>query len=69
MNIETKFNTGTEVWIMKDNKPTQTIISRIYINVINGYDPIVKYDLRDKDDGLVYDSEIITTKENLLKTL
>lgn len=38
MDIKTKYNVGDHVWIMRDNKPTEIIISKISIEV----DGIVK---------------------------
>lgn len=38
MDINTKYNVGDHVWIMRDNKPTEIIISKISIEV----DGIVK---------------------------
>jgi len=68
MTIETKFNVGDECWLMDENKPIKSKIVRIYINIFKD-SHFVKYELWDKEDGLVDDSEIITTKEELLASL
>ena len=46
MKFETKFNHGETVWYMKDNKPTEGVISAIKIFYVNTNQDQISYNAR-----------------------
>lgn len=79
MNINTKFNLGNIVWIMKDNKCHSFIIDKIIVtlekiptsNIGYGYNGSrhVKYHLYECGENLFNENELHATKEELIATL
>ena len=78
MKIETKYDIGQEVWVMKDNRPKKLKVNGISVECLDGmYNSCihfgiesVKYDLGERMRPMIY-SEIYLypTKEELLKSL
>lgn len=78
MKIETKYDIGDEVWVMKDNRPQEFEVNGISVECLDGmYNSCihsgiesVKYDLGKRMNPMIY-SEIylFPTKEELLKSL
>ena len=78
MKIETKYDIGQEVWVMKDNRPKKLKVNGISVEGLDGmYNSCihsgiesVKYDLGERIRPMIY-SEIYLypTKEELLKSL
>lgn len=72
MKIETKFNRGDTVWVMRHNKPTKMTVSTITVH-INYYGASIVYNV--KKIGFWGQSEnvgenlLAFTKEELLKQL
>lgn len=46
MKFETKFNVNDRAWYMKDNKPTEVIISAIYVFFVNTNQYHIKYNAK-----------------------
>ena len=71
MTIETKYNIGDEVWMMKENKPTTRIVSFVEIIAASTISKsFIRYGL--KTEGVVervVESLLFPTKEELLKSL
>lgn len=74
MNIETKFNIGDEVWIMKDNKPFSFKINQISVNITtnqNYHNPLdiqIKYSKEHVIDW-IYEGKCFATKEELKQAI
>lgn len=74
MKINTKYNPGQEVWIMKDNKPLKLFVHAIRIVVgLNNDKKIVygiSYNLANGSEGGDFDeNEIYATKEDLKNSI
>lgn len=79
MKIETKYEIGQEVWVMKDDRPQKFIVNGLNVKCSSGMykgtfhivdSPIVTYDLGSRMSPLVYnDIYLFPTKEELLKSL
>ena len=78
MKIETKYDIGQEVWVMKDNHPQNFKVQGISIELFDGlYDScmhvgidVIKYDLGTRMSPLIYNECYLhPTKEELLKSL
>lgn len=78
MKIETKYNIGDEVWVMKDNRPKKFEVQGLSIELIDGlYDScrhfgidVIKYDLGTRMFPLIYgECVVFPSKEELLKSL
>ena len=74
MTIETKFNIGDVVWLMKENKPTTRVVSFIEIIAASTTSEcFIQYGL--KVEGVkgiverVVENHLFSTKEELLKSL
>lgn len=71
MTIETKFNIGDVVWLMKENKPTTRVVSFIEIIAASTTSEcFIQYGL--KVEGIVervVENHLFSTKEELLKSL
>lgn len=76
MEIKTEFNLEEKVWYMKNNKPTEVIISAIEIFYVNTDQDQIKYNAKDVispktwlDHTNLFESILFKTKEDLLKSL
>lgn len=71
MTIETKFNIGDVVWLMKENKPTTRVVSFIEIIAASTTSEcFIQYGL--KVEGIVervVENHLFSTKEELTKSL
>ena len=71
MTIETKYNIGDDVWMMKENKPTKRLVSFIEtITASTTSKSFIQYGL--KNEGVVervVENLLFPTKEELLKSL
>lgn len=72
MKIETKYNIGDVVWLMKENKPTTQVVSFIEIIVASTTSEcFIQYGF--KTGGViaerVVENHLFSTKEELLKSL
>lgn len=71
MTVETKFNIGDVVWLMKENKPTTRVVSFIEIIAASTTSEcFIQYGL--KVEGIVervVENHLFSTKEELLKSL
>ena len=63
MTIETKYNKGDEVWLMKDNAPRTAIIDRIRIYA--SVDVYIEYEIKGSSKKYS-ESELFTFKQDLL---
>ena len=71
MTIETKYNIGDEVWLMKENKPTKRVVDFIEIIAASTTSKsFIQYGLKIEGDvERVVESRLFPTKEELLKSL
>ena len=79
MKIETKYDIGDEVWVMKDNRPQKFIVNGLNVECYSGLyrgtlhiigSPITTYDIGSRMSPLVYNEiYLYPTKEELLKSL
>lgn len=76
MDFKTKFNKGDHVWYMKNNKPTEVIISAIEIFYVGTNQDHIKYNATDYlnpvtwlDHTNLFEDMLFKTKENLLNSL
>lgn len=76
MEFKTKFNLKDVVWYMKDNKPTEVIISAIEIFYVNTSQDKMKYNATDAinprtwlDHTNLFEDMLYHSKEELLKSL
>lgn len=78
MKIETKYDIGQEVWVMKDNRPRNFKVQGISVELVDGlYNgcmnfgiDVIKYDLGTRMSPLIYNEcYLYPTKEELLKSL
>lgn len=71
MIIETKYNIGQEVWLMKENKPTTQVVDFIEIIAASTTSKsFIQYGL--KMEGVVErvtENHLFSTKEELIKSL
>lgn len=71
MIIDTKYNTGDEVWFMNMNKPTKGSVVKIDVDVARSGDWYIEH-YKVEVSGIVYQhigQSIFPTKEELLKSL
>lgn len=73
MTIETKYNTGDEVWFMHDNKAKKGIIIKIDVSIVRDMNSqnVVKrvyYDLYNFSNPYI-ETNLFPTKEELLNSL
>ena len=68
MKFETQFDIGDHVWCMRDNKPTEVIISEIEIHQVSRYQTPIEY----KTGAIIFPSDSASIKwrneETLFKT-
>ena len=69
MIIKTKYNIGEEVWFMEENEPTSDVILSIEINLYKGKQFIEYLFANDSYPYGLNESELFSTKEELLKSL
>jgi len=76
MNFETKFNLDDHAWCMKDNKPTEVIISAIEIFFVNTNQDQMKYNAKNVPHSIswldhtnLFESMLFKSKDELLKSL
>ncbi len=76
MEFKTKFNKEDKVWYMKNNKPTEVIISAIEIFYVNTNQDHIKYNGKDMinpvtwlDHTNLFEDMLFQTKEQLLNSL
>ena len=78
MKIETKYDIGQEVWVMKDNRPQKFKVNGIsveyqdgmYKSCIHSGIASVHYDLGQRMNPMIYgEIYLFPTKEELLKSL
>ena len=76
MKFETKFNLNDSAWYMKDNKPTEVIISAIEIFFVNTNQDKMKYNAKDVinsvswlDHTNLFEDMLFNTKDDLLQSL
>lgn len=76
MNFTTKFNLKDRAWYMKNNKPTEVIISAIEIFYVNTNQDHIKYNATDViypktwlDHTNLFESMLFNSKDELLKSL
>ncbi len=76
MEFKTKFNKEEKVWYMKNNKPTEVVISAIEIFYVNTSQDHIKYNAKDVinpvtwlDHTNLFEHMLFHTKEELLKSL
>jgi hypothetical protein len=78
MKIETKYDIGQEVWVMKDNSPQKFKVNGISVECLDGmYNSCrhlgltaVNYDLGTRMSPLIYtECYLYPTKEELIKSL
>ena len=76
MKFETKFNKNDHAWYMKDNKPTEVIISSIEIFYVGTSQDNIKYNgknIRDStswlDNTNLFEDSLFKTKGELLESL
>lgn len=76
MDFTTKFNLKEMVWYMKDNKPTEVIISAIEIFYVDTSQDYIMYKATDAmnpvtwiDHQFLREAVLFRSKEELLKSL
>jgi len=76
MEFKTKFNVNDRVWFMKDNKPTEAIISAIKIFYVNTNQDNIRYNAKkvfDSQSWLDYcdlnENTLFKSKEELVASL
>lgn len=76
MKFETKFNIGEHAWYMKDNKPTEVVISAIEIFFVNTNQDRIKYNAKNVmhsvswlDHTNLMESLLFKSKNDLMKSL
>ncbi len=76
MKFETKFNKNDHAWYMKDNKPTEVIISAIEIFYVGTDQDKIKYNGRNVRDSTswldhtnLFEYMLFKSKDDLLKSL
>ena len=72
MIIETKYNIGDELWLMKENKPTTQVVSFIEIIAASTISEcFIQYGFKTGDiiAERVVENHLFSTKEELLKSL
>ena len=76
MIFETKFNLDDHVWYMKDNKPTEVIISAIEIFYVNTNQDRIKYNGKNVSNSVswldhtnLHQDMLFRSKEELLESL
>ena len=76
MEFKTKFNKGEKVWYMKNNKPTEVVISSIEIFYVNTNQDHIKYNAKDVinpvtwlDHTNLFEDILFKTKKEILKSL
>lgn len=69
MDIKTKYNIGDPAWIMFSNRATEQKIHKISVEIFGDNLPyVIKYWLSNTNMVLL-ESQIVATKEELLKSL
>lgn len=69
MKIETKYNIGDSAWIMFNNRCEEQKIYKLSVDVSGVESPnIIRYWLSNTN-MVLFESQIVTTKEELLKSL
>lgn len=79
MEIKTKFNIGDTFWVMRDNRPTECHVMRIYVEVHveprDNYASKIIIFIRYHDNFgegrpvIVHEESMFKTKDELLKSL
>lgn len=76
MEFKTKFNKGERVWFMKNNKPTEAIISAIEIFYVGTNQDRISYNATDVinpvtwlDHTNLQESSLYNSKQELLESL
>lgn len=76
MEFKTKFNKGEKAWFMKDNKPTEVVISAIEIFFVETNQDHIKYNAKDVvnpvtwlDHTNLFEDRLFKTKTELLNSL
>lgn len=76
MTFETKFNLLDKVWYMRDNKPTEVIISAIEIFYVNTNQDYIAYNAKDAINPVTWldhtnlrEYQLFKTKQELLQSL
>lgn len=78
MKIETKYNIGDEVWVMKDNRPQKFEVQGISVELVDGLYKscrhcgidVISYELGSRMCPLVYmECSVYRTKQELLDSL
>lgn len=76
MEFKTKFNKGDHAWFMKNNKPTEIIISAIEIFYVGTNQDLITYNGKDLinpvswiDHSKISEGCLYPSKDELLKSL
>jgi hypothetical protein len=76
MEFKTVFDLGDRVWFMKNNKPTEAIISSIEIFYVNTNQDRIMYNAKDAIDPVtwldhtnLHESSLYVSKAELLKSI
>lgn len=78
MKIETKYDIGQEVWVMKDNRPQKFEVQGISVELIDGLYKscryfgidVISYELGSRMSPLIYcECSVFRTKQELLDSL
>lgn len=76
MEFKTKFDVDQKVWYMKNNKPTEIIISAIEIFYVGTNQDRIKYNAKDfinpvtwLDHTNLFEQDLFKTKNELLNSL
>lgn len=76
MKFETKFNVTDHAWLMKDNKPTEVVISAIYIFFVDTNQDRITYNAKDAVNPVTWldhhdlaEGRLFKSKTDLLDSL
>lgn len=69
MTIETKYNIGDKVWYKRHGKIFHDTICEIKVNIDCFGEAYIHYKLWDTPDVLKEESDLFSTKEELIKSL
>lgn len=69
MTIQTKYEVGNVVWLMRDNQAISTTVSLIKVTVRQSYHPYISYRLEDEGNIERQEKELFPSKASLLESL
>lgn len=76
MEFKTQFDVGERVWLMKDNKPKEVIVSGIRVSYVNTNQDQIKYSAKNIVDSVrwfdhdnLFEDMLFKTKGELLKAV